>query len=96
MPKGQFYALTGILQRADLLLPSYGLYAIKLPNGSGWYLDIRRRADHLVGRTVHIEGERWEFAIIDVNRIWAEGDPRPLFWPERLALIIRKVRLGSA
>ena len=92
MPKGKFYALTGILQRSDLLLPNYGLYAIKLPNGSGWYLDIRSRADHLVGRTVHIEGQRWEFAIIDVDRIWAKGDPRPLFWRERVARWMQSMR----
>lgn len=84
MPKGQFYALTGKLRRAELLARCYGLYALDLPDGSGWYLDIRRDADHLIGRPVHIEGKRWDFAIIDVDRIWAEGEPRPLFWREKI------------
>ena len=85
MPKGQFYALTGTLQRSELLSPYYRLYALHLPEGGARSLDMLGNADHLIGRMVHIEGRRWDFAIIDVDRIWAEGDPRPLFWRERLA-----------
>lgn len=84
MPKGQFYALTGTLQRSDRFSPYLHLHVIKLPSGSGWYLNIRGNTDHLIGRTVHIEGRRWDFAIIDVDRIWAEGEPRPVFLRERI------------
>lgn len=89
MPKGQFYALTGVLQHSEHLSPYYRLYALELPDGGGWFLDTSRTVDHLIGRTVHIEGERWDFAIIDVDRIWADGDPRPLFWRERLVRWMR-------
>lgn len=85
VPNGQFYALTGTLQRSELLSPYYRLYALHLPEGGARSLDVLGNADHLIGRTVHIEGRRWDFAIIDVDRIWAEGDPRPVFLRERLA-----------
>ena len=88
MPKGQSYALTGMLWRSELL-PSYRLYALHLPDGGGWLLDTPRRVDHLIGRRVQIEGKRWDFSIIDVSRIWAEGEARPLLWRERLARTMR-------
>lgn len=84
VPKGQSYALTGTLWRSALM-PSYRLYVLDLPDGGGWLLDTPRNVDHLIGRRVHIEGTRWDFVIINVDRIWAEGEPRPLLWRERLA-----------
>ncbi len=88
MPKGQSYALTGTLWRSELI-PHLRLYALHLPDG-GWLLDTPRRVDHLIGRRVHIEGTRWDFAIINVDRIWAVGDSRPLLWRERLARMMRR------
>lgn len=84
MPKGQFYALTGTLSRS-YAYTGFAHYAIDPPTGLSWILQINRNVDHLLGRTVHIEGVRWDYAIIDVDRIWAEGDPRPIFWWERLS-----------
>lgn len=88
MPKGQSYALTGTLWRSALM-PSYRLYVLYPSDGGGWWLDTPRNVDHLIGRRVHIEGRRWDFAIIDVSRIWAEGEARPLLWRERLARTMR-------
>ena len=87
MPKGQSCALTGTLRRSALM-PTYRLYALYLSDGGGWLLDTPCNVDHLIGRRVHIEGKRWDFAIIDVSRIWAEGETRPLLWRERLARIM--------
>lgn len=94
MPKGEFFALTGTLQPYRKIR-HYRLYTLDLADGGGWLLDTGRNVDHLIGSTVHVEGERWDFAIIDVDRIWASGDPRPLFWRERLAGWWKGVRSGS-
>ena len=91
---GQFYALTGTLRRSDRYSPYLSLHVITLPSGSGRYLNIPGNTDRLIGRTVHIEGARWDFGVIDVDRIWAEGDPRPLFLRERLARLMRRWRAG--
>ena len=83
MPKGQFIELRG------MLLPSpvqpLLLYMLRTHDGAQWFLHTSKRVDHLLGGDVHIEGTRFDFATIDVDRIWAFGTPRPVTWRERLA-----------
>lgn len=88
--KGQFHELTGTLWRSSIR-PSH-LYEIYTDSGGRWFLDMPRRVDHLIGRGVHVEGRRSDFSLIDVSRVWAVGEPRPLDWRERLAGLMRRVR----
>jgi hypothetical protein len=90
VPKGQFHELTGTLWRSSI--PPWHLYEIHTDGGGRWFLDTPRRVDNLIGQSVHVEGVRWEFSIIDVKRIWPVGAPRPLNWRERLARFVRRGR----
>ena len=83
VPRWQYYELTGTRWRSSIR-PAH-LYEIHTDRGARWFLDMPRRVDHLIGRAVHIEGYRSDFALIDVSRVWAVGEPRPLDWRERLA-----------
>ncbi|MBK6720361.1 MAG: hypothetical protein IPG62_10930 [Sphingomonadales bacterium] len=64
------------------------LYLLSTHDGAQWLLHTSRRVDRLLGRDVCIEGTRSDFATIDMERIWAVGGPRPMFWRERLWLLI--------
>ncbi len=90
VPKGQFVALRG------MLLPSpvqpLLLYMLHTHDGAHWFLHTSKHVDHLLGGDVHIEGTCFDFATIDVERIWAVGEPRPVFWWERLAGMIDRGR----
>ena len=80
MPMGSFHAETGMLRYIGR-----GLYALDRDEGGTWRLDLWTSAPRLVGHRVHIEGRRSGFDLLDVDRIWAEGSPRPVKLRERVA-----------
>ena len=71
MPKKDLHVLTGVLQ-----LTPQGLYALDMPGGGVWRLDLgwSWRARRLVGRRARVEGIRSDFDLIDVKRIRAADE----------------------
>ena len=79
MPRGTRYALAGTLRWTR-----FG-YALEMDDGGVWRLDVGSGVKRLIDRAVRIEGIRSGFDLLDVQRIWAEGDLRPASLRERLA-----------
>jgi hypothetical protein len=60
---------------SGLLIHGAHTLILKRDDGGRWRLDVPRKADRLVGRRVTIEGKRSAFDMIDVHRIYPEGQP---------------------
>ena len=79
MPRGSRHTLTGTLRWRR-----HG-YALEMDDGGVWRLDIGGSVKRLIDRAVWIEGSRSGFDLLDVRRIWAKDDRRPVSLSDRLA-----------
>ncbi|MBC2663205.1 hypothetical protein H7F50_15765 [Novosphingobium flavum] len=67
MPMGTRHTVTGILHWDD----RQGLYRLDVATGGYWFAHLPRRARHLPGRKVTVEGIRSGFNLLTVRTIIA-------------------------
>jgi Protein of unknown function (DUF5818) len=60
---------------SGLLIHGAHTLILKRDDGGRWRLDAPRKAHRLVGTRVTIEGKRSGFDMLDVDRIYPEGQP---------------------
>ncbi len=88
MTLGTHHHVTGTLRRTRF---NY-LYILEMKGGHRWRLDILQDVTDLVGKRVEVEGQQSDYDMLDVHKIWQQGDPRPLSPWEQLETAIRTLR----
>jgi len=80
MPKGTRHVEAGTLRSNH-----FG-FVLEMDGGGFWALELWsvQKPQRYFGQRVKVEGTRVGFNILDVDRMWPEGEPRPLTWFETL------------
>ena len=86
MPKWTKHVECGTLR-----LNHFG-YVLEQEGGGYWILEFwsMRRIKKYLNQGVNVEGIRAGFNILSVDRMWREGEPRPLTWMDRLCHAIQQ------